>query len=166
VPLAALGFGDKPGRANVLLTSSLNPFATVGDMADAVEAWTTGRKRKGAAFTGLGISPFLTVPIEQMTGTSLLTGAPKDESGGVAGGTLKQILESLPYAKTLDALTGERSKTSPSGKDYLYAHDIRGPATWLTGFTIRDLSLEAAAAIAAKEHKTPVPRRRRSRRRR
>lgn len=165
VPLTALGIGDKPGRANVLLTSSLNPFATVGDMADGVNAWVTGRGQRGSSLIGLGVSPFLTGPIESATQVSLLTGAPSPRSGGIAGDTLARIIAGLPYVKTAQSVVGEKTKITPSGNEYLYARDAVAPASWLTGFTVKDMSLATAAAIAAKERGETVTRRRHRRKR-
>jgi hypothetical protein len=147
IPLSLLGFGDSPGRANIMLTASLNPFATVGEMAMQADAILTGRKsRPGEAF--LGVNPFLTGSIEAATGTSLLTGQRKQNGGGILGEVLSNMAEQLPYSRLADALTTADSTTSPSGYEYLYKKDDLSQLGSIFGVPIRNVSRETAAKLA------------------
>lgn len=153
IPLAALGFGDKTGRANVMLTASLNPFATVGDLAASVEAWTSGqRARRGEAVNQF--NPFITSSFESIFQTSLLTGSPSPREGGILTDVLSRSVLTLPQPKLVKALTSKDQTQTPKGNDYLYARDDRSQWSSLLGVPLRNVSQETAAKLAALESKT------------
>lgn len=151
IPLAALGLGDKVGRANLLLTSSLNPYATVGEMAEGLEAFLTTSHRRGAVLTGAGVNPFITGAIESATEKSLLTGLASPRTGGVGGDLLSRMLLALPHIKAADALASSGQTATAKGNPFLFARDKRSPLTWLTGLTVRDVNRSVAEALAARE---------------
>lgn len=165
IPLSVLGFeDDERNRKDILLTASLNPFASIGEIATLVEAFTTGSARPGAA--AMGLNPFATAAIEYMSGRSLLSGAQKEQFGGLIPSVLKATAEGLPQVRITEALLTEDTTESDAGNDLLFARDDRGPLTSLFGVPIRSLSQEAAERIASLEGGgTATPPRRRRRRR-
>lgn len=165
IPLAALGFGDRTGRKNIMLTASLNPFATVGELAESVDAFVTGSGRRGAAVAQL--NPFLVGGFESTFEVNALTGNPSPREGGIAGDVALRTLLNLPQVKLADALTAPDTQTTPAGNDYLYARDNRSPLSSFLGIPIRDVSSETASALAQKadDEETSSGRRRRRRRR-
>lgn len=142
LPLAALGLGDKPGRANIILTSSLNPFATVGELSESVNAFATGRGRRGAVFSQF--NPFLTGALESATQTSLLTGKPSPREGGIWEDVFGRMIEGLPHVRIADALVSPDTETSPAGNDYMFKRDDLSPISSALGIGIRNLSLDSA----------------------
>ncbi len=152
IPLAALGGGSAPGRANVLLTSSLNPYATVGELAEVVKAFAAGDVRRGAAFSQL--NPFITGAVESVTEQSLLTGAPSPRTGGVAADVANRTLLSLPYVKLLDDLTSPSTTKTAKGNARLFAKSDTATITSLLGVPIRNVGLATASAQAALEDDT------------
>ncbi|MCZ2109508.1 MAG: hypothetical protein LC118_08065 [Dehalococcoidia bacterium] len=146
IPLAALGFGQDVGRANVLLTASLNPYATVGDLAETVNAWTTGRGRRTAALSQF--NPYLTEAAASIFQVNTLTGAPQPRSGSILGGIAKGTWDQLPYTKLVKQALGEDTRVTPKGNDYLYAKTKKAQVTSLFGIPIRDVSLERAQQLA------------------
>jgi len=149
IPLALLGIGEPgSGRANMLLTASLNPWATVGEMAESVEALTVGgTARRGAAFSLL--NPFFQAGVESATEKSLLTGALSPREGGLLEDILKRTFKGLPHSRAIEAFTTEDTEKTPKGNDYLYARDDRSQVTSLLGIPIRNVSLARAAALVA-----------------
>jgi hypothetical protein len=159
IPLSAIGLAEEVAsdRADVLLTGSLNPFATVGELAGLAEAFTAGTGPRGLSAALTGANPIITGGVEAVTGRSLLTGAPKPTVGGLPSSVVSSALLGLPFARLAEAAlpaedTGAR----------LYRPDRRGPTTSFLGIPLRDVNLETAAEIAAKEKKTKktTPRRR------
>lgn len=166
IPLSVLGL-DNPekGRQDILLTASLNPFASLGEISSLVEAMTTGTGPRMGSAT-MGLNPFLTSFMEAATGTSLLSGAKKQTFGGVIPSVLKATAEGLPQIRTIEALLSEDTTQSAAGNELLFARDDRGPLTSLFGVPLRSLSEESAVRLAALEGGGQSTRRRRRRRRR
>lgn len=165
IPLAMLGFGDRPGRANIMLTASLNPFATVGEMAMQADALLSGKASKPSDVF-IGVNPFFTGAVEAATGTSLLTGQRKKSTeGGLLGAVLSNMAEGLPQPRLLDALMSEDAEHSPSGYEYLYKKDDRSQISSLLGVPLRNMSRETAEKLGqlakdAEERRTRSDRRR------
>ena len=147
LPLELLGFEGAGGRADVLLTHSLNPFATVGELADMAQAFTVGEGPRGLSAALAGANPILTGGIESVTGRSILTGAPKPTVGGLPASILAGMLEGLPQVKLTQALTTEDTTVTPSGEEFLYGRDDRSPVSSLFGIPLRDVSLQRAHAL-------------------
>lgn len=165
IPLAALGLGDRTGRANVLLTASLNPYATVGELAESLNAFATGEGRRGAAFSQF--NPFVVGAAESAFEKSLLTGEVSPRQGGIATDVLGRVLEQLPEARIFDAATTADTELTPKGNEFLYARDDRSPITSFLGVPLRNVSLERAAALVREQEdeQTTTSRRRRRERR-
>lgn len=139
IPLAALGFGDRPGRLNLLSTASLNPYASVGDLADTVAAWTTGGAgRRGAALSQL--NPFVVGAAESAFQTSALTGVPSPRSGGILEDVIGRTISQFPYVKAASTFSaGDRFKT-PKGNDLLFGQTRVAAISSLLGVPIKDTS--------------------------
>lgn len=153
VPLSALGFGDgsKSGRKDVLLTQSLNPFASVAEISALVEAFTTGTGERGNAAAAMGLNPLLTAAAEATFGRRLLTGGPTDTFGGIIPTVGKQTIEGLPQVRAVRALLEEDTAVNPSGSEKLFTADDRSPLTSLFGVPIRSVGQEAAERLANAE---------------
>lgn len=165
IPLAMLGLGDRPGRANIMLTASLNPFATVGEMAAQMDALIAGKNSKpGDLF--MGVNPFFTGAIEAATGTSLLTGNRKKANpGGILGAVIENMASQLPQARALDAFISPDETHAPSGYEYLYAKDDRTQVSSLLGIPLRNMSRATAEKLAAAAKKADDENSRATRRR-
>ncbi len=139
IPLAALGFGDRPGRMNLLSTASLNPYATVGELADTVAAWGTGTAgRRGAALSQL--NPFVVGAAESAFQTSALTGVPSPRSGGIAQDVIGRTFAQFPYVKAAGVFSsGDQFKT-PKGNDLLFGQTKTTAISSLLGVPIKDTS--------------------------
>jgi hypothetical protein len=116
----------------------------------------------------MGLNPFITGFIESVTGTSLLSGAHKDQSGGILPSVLRATAEGLPQWRMAEALLSPDTTTTSKGNDTLFARDDRGPLTSLFGIPLRNMSQETAEKMAGLEagRESSTGRRRRRRRRR
>jgi hypothetical protein len=148
IPLAALGFGDHTGRMNLLSTASLNPYATVGDLADSVAAWTTGGAgRRGAALSQA--NPFVVGAAESVFQTSALTGVPSPRHGGVIEDVLGRTLSQFPYVRAGKIFSdGDRFQT-PKGNDLLFGQTKTTAISSLLGVPIKDTSRKRSEELTA-----------------
>lgn len=157
----AIPLGKKGDRADVALTSSLNPFAAVADLVSFGEGLTTGGGVRGGAATLSQLNPLLTGGIEAATGRSILTGAEKPGYGGIVPTLAVNTALGFPQARLGQALISPDTDETEAGNPTLYAKDDRSPLTSFLGIPIRNLSLEQAEAMAEREK----PKRRKKRRR-
>lgn len=164
IPLAALGLGDRTGRNSVMLTASLNPFATIGELAESADAFITGSGRRGAAVAQL--NPFLVGGFESVFEQNALTGSPSPREGGVIPDVLRHVIDNLPQLKLANELSLPDADTTPAGNEYLYSRDNRSPLTSFLGIPMRSVSEEAAARLKEKADEESTSSRRRRRRRR
>lgn len=149
VPLSLLGLDDPKGnRRDILLTASLNPFASLSELADLFRGLTVGGGERGLGGAVTGVNPFLTATIEAVSGKSLLTGGKTQTHGGLLSTILVNTARGLPHARIAEALASEDTTVSPAGNELMFARDDRGPITSLFGIPLRDLSLEAAERMA------------------
>lgn len=154
--------GKKGDRGDVLLTHSLNPFATVADLVSAAEGLTTGGGVRGGSAVLSQFNPFITGGIEAATGRSILTGAERPAHGGVIPTLAVNTLLGFPQVRLGQALVTPDSAVTEAGNPRLYARDDRSPFTSLLGVPLRSISLEQAAAMAERE-KPKKKKRRKSR---
>jgi hypothetical protein len=155
--------GKKGDRANVLVTSSLNPFATLGELASAAESLTTGGGiREGSAVLSQ-MNPLITGGIEAATGRSILTGAPKPGYGGLIPTLAVNTARGFPQVRLGEALLSDDSEQTGAGNERLYAADDRSPLTSLLGIPLRNVSLEQAAKMADREKPKKKKKRKKSR---
>lgn len=147
----AIPLGKKGDRADILLTSSLNPFATISDLAKTAEALTTGGGVGGGSPVFSQLNPFITGPIQAATGRSLLTGGPAPSYGGVIPSVAVNTLMGFPQARLGKALITPDTAQTDAGNERLFAADDRSPLTSFLGVPLRNVSLEQAAVIAERE---------------
>lgn len=146
IPLAALGLGDRTGRMNFLYTASLNPYATVGELADTLNAWTAGDVRRGAAVSQF--NPLIVGTFESVFQTSALTGVPSPRTGGILADVVGRTASQFPYVKTAKVIVdGDRFKT-PKGNDFLFAKTKKGALTSIAGLPIKDTSVQRMNELA------------------
>lgn len=144
-------FGVKNGRADVLLTASLNPFASVAELAGAAQAVTTGGgPRPGEAILSQ-VNPIASGAVQFLTGENPMTGAPVKTHGGLVSDVAIQLGESLPGTRLVtESLGGERT-VSDKGNPLLFRHGPIEQITSIFGVPIRSVDLMAAADQARRE---------------
>jgi hypothetical protein len=154
--------GKDGKRADVLLTHSLNPFATIGELADATKAFLVGDSARGGA-TLLGqANPFITGGFEAATGRDILTGAPVESKGGILSSVLYNTGMQVPPAQLAQALVEKTASKGETGKPFLYEHgNAKTTALSLLGVPTRSVSLERAGELHRKEHGITTRRERR-----
>lgn len=162
---ALVPFGDKdPVTGRVLAggTQGMNPYATVGELATAAAAFLPGEDPQGLKTTGEGLgplmNPFLASGIEEVTGTSLLTGQPQyTEQGGLQGffnnlGPIGAVLGS-PVARLPQVTAIENSLFPQEYKDpTLYS---KSPAEYLSallGVPFKWVDPKAAQKLARQQN--------------
>jgi hypothetical protein len=147
IPLAALGLGDRTGRMNFLATSSLNPYQTVGDMADSVDALAvSGGKRRGAAVSQA--NPLIVGGFESVFQTNALTGVPSPRKGGVIEDTIGRTLAQFPYVKAADVFSSGDQFQTPKGNDLMFGRTKTATISSLFGVPIKDTSLTRMHELA------------------
>lgn len=147
VPFDLLGLDSDKGRKNVLLTASLNPWATIGEIAALGQALTIGGGQPRDAL--MGAHPFITGGIEFVTGRSILSGAPKDTDGGLVFSVADNAISGLPMFRIAEALVSEDEDTTAAGNPRLYRRDDKSPISSFLGVPIRSVSPEAASRMKA-----------------
>lgn len=153
LPLEALGMHTHGARTPIVSTQGLNPYATVGDLAKTAAAFTTGGGARQGADAASNLSPLLTGLIEQISGRRIGSGSPVPTHGGVLPGMVVNTAENLGYGKLIESLLGHgQGDTTKSGNPTLYSHSQKELISSLLGIPIKQLSQQAAAAAAAKEH--------------
>ena len=160
LPLQLLGLhAGKGGRVNVMLTSGINPYETLAELASTGEALTTGTGQTGTGLNAaaFGVNPLITGAVQATTGRSLLTGAPVPTHGGVIPTVLSETAADLPIPKLIQALTSKPVDTSPKGNQLLYRHDVVNPASSLLGIPLRSVG-KTASAKYAKAQEAQLPR--------
>lgn len=131
--------GPENGRTPLLDTRSLNPFATAADLAGILGS-------KGSSEIASGLNPFVQSGIEQLTGSSLLTGAPLPKSAvgqnvpsklwKIAEGTAEGVPQ-VTLAKA--AMQGPQSKPNS-----LYQNDWQSLLAQILGAKIKKTNLSIA----------------------
>jgi hypothetical protein len=152
VPLKMLGLGS----GKVLSTRGLNPYASAGDLAKLVQGLTVGGSTQGGADIASGLSPFLTSPIERITGHKIGTDVPVSKSGALIPSTLMDVINSvseIKLGKTLIEGTQRPHPNSRTGKvtPFLNGKGPLSQAEGLLGVPIKDVNLTRAHELANKE---------------
>lgn len=157
---APLGAG-KDGHQIGMNTAGLNPFHALAEMAEGgkalvVDGNATESRSKLAGF----LSPFITSGVEQLTGKSLLTGAPSKAPygghGGFLGGALSRVVAGTPEmrlgAATLNAMDDGPDglgQLTPTGqlkkkKEPTLSKDLKTQLFNFAGFPYKDVNVNAA----------------------
>jgi hypothetical protein len=142
-----IGKPGPDGRTPLLSTHSLNPFATAPELVNLAGALVHGKPGAGGDVLSGALNPIVQGLIEQMTGRSLLSGAPvKGRNAGMLGNLAASIAENTPQASLLEALLGGKAgKTKPGA---LYSRDARTKLENLLGYPIKRTNLATAAKYA------------------
>ena len=152
LPLSMIGLGKNSGdRTSVLMTQSLNPFATIGELAGLGQTITAGHTPQTGEALFSQVNPLLTGAIEYGTGTSLLTGSPKPRHGGLVTSIGSNLVQGFPEVRMAQGLLATPTTLTPKGKQKLYAVDHRSGVSSFLGVPVRNVSKSAANAMAAKE---------------
>jgi hypothetical protein len=154
--LVVLPGHGKDGRANVLSTQGLNPYASLPDVADTAGA-LVGVGSQGAGETlASQLNPFITGLIESTTGQSLLSGAKlPHRSGGIVGQTVADVAENLPHVKLIETLLSGEAQPKPNARtgkvtNFLYRKNARAQIAALLGVPVKELDTARAAEMARK----------------
>lgn len=150
LPLELLGLaGGDAEAAKVITTTSLNPFATVGDLAIMAQALTVGDTPRPAAEVLGQMNPFLSGTVEALTGESLLTGAPKETYGGAIPTIGVNTFLGFPQVRLGKELISPDTENTPKGNPYLYKKDDLSALSSFLGIPIRTVNKERANTLAA-----------------
>jgi hypothetical protein len=139
----------KDGRANVLSTQGLNPYASLPDVADTAGA-LVGVGKQGAGETLAGqLNPFITGLIESDHGAVAPLGreAPASRRRHRRQ-TAANVVEGLPHVKLLETLVNGEAQPKPNkrtGKvtNFLYRKDARAQIAALLGVPVKELDTRA-----------------------
>jgi len=154
LPMSMLGLDTQKrgsGRADVLGTSSINPFTTAGDVAQLLQQLTVGGTKEPGSALFSQVNPLAEGLIAAGTGTDPMTGAKVPTHGGAITTMGANIGANLPEFRLINALTSPTTTVTPKGKAKMFAQDRRTPVTSLFGFPVRNVDLAATEAAAKKE---------------
>jgi hypothetical protein len=146
----------KDGRANVLSTAGLNPYASLPDVTDAAGAIVGAGSQGAGEVLASQLNPFITGLIESTTGQSLLSGAKlPHRGGGILGATAADVAENLPHVKLLQTLINGESQPKANARtgkitNFLYRKDARAQIAALLGVPVKELDTQRAADMADK----------------
>lgn len=153
IPLSMLGMKTgKDGRTPILSTSSLNPLATIPDLADFGRSIVGNPKgvKPGEAI-GSQLNPILAGAIQHLSGTSLSTGAPiPSHKGGLVGDIAMSTLEGLPQGSLIKSLINGNPQPKPNkqtGKTtpFLFAKDKKQYLGSILGVPVKELDKTASS---------------------
>jgi hypothetical protein len=153
LPLEMLGIHGSGGRVPVMTTQGLNPYASIGDIAQTIAAFTTGEGNQQGEAAASDLSPLLTGLAEQITGNRIGSEAPVDRHGGVIPSVVANTANQLGYAQLIQRLLNGGSSVTSKGTPTLYKHSADESLTSLFGIPLRHLSKTTAAGLAAKQGK-------------
>lgn len=164
LPLSMLGIkgADTKGRKGLLMTTGLNPYHTVGDLAQALTAAVTRHDATSGADAANNLSPLITGIIEQISGHKIGTEAPAAAHGGVLPSVLANMAVGTTYGSLIQRVLGggkytpklgTRSSSHPFGnpQDTLYDHSTPSIVSSLVGLPIREASMARAKQMADQE---------------
>jgi hypothetical protein len=126
----AIGLGQHGGHTRILDMHSWNPFNTLTDMGEMAKA---PFGKPGGASDAFPISPFIQDAIEQLSGHSLLTGAP------VHGNFVTRIPNMVPRVGLAESLLGKQPNVKAVNQSSAYLRLLK-----YLGYPVEDLNLAAA----------------------
>jgi hypothetical protein len=137
--------GPLEGRTALWDTKSLNPFATGADLLKLFGSGHVSDEIAGS------LNPIVRASIEQLTGTSLLTGAPmrKSQRGKNLPGMALKVGESafsVPQLALAEALLGG----TPNRPGSLYRSDWQSQLAAILGARIKKTNISTAQGEAAR----------------
>lgn len=158
IPLSMLGIGSNQGdRTGAILTSSLNPFATLGELAGVGQSIAVGHNKNAGSDIFGQVNPLLTGAAGAVTGTNLLTGAPQTSQGGIPTSVFADLFSNFPEYKIAKGVIQPPVTTTKSGKPKMFATNATSGISSFLGVPVRDISKSATAAAARKEQGLKKP---------
>lgn len=141
------GFDKIPGRKTILSTTGMNPYATVGELAQTGASAVGLSDRRMGETVGSQLNPLLVGAIESISGTKLISGAPSDTGAvGLLSGIYGQTAESVPQARLLKTIL--EGRPSPAGdKPLLFRGDTSQQLLALLGYPVKRYSPKTAEEI-------------------
>lgn len=144
--------GPLDGRTPMLVAPSLNPFSTDADIAQLGTGLVSGQAGVNGNALASDFNPIIQALIEQITGRSLLTGAPLPKNGpasGIFGNTIASLAGGLPQVTIAkDALHAPATKPTA-----LYRKDLETALAQLMGVPVKKVNLGTAHLYASEEGK-------------
>lgn len=162
LPLSLLGLGDGGGRSNIVTTTSLNPFSTVGDVAQLAQALTVGHTVNPGNALLSQVNPFVTGAMSWAAGKNIETGAPQPSHGGVITSDIASLAQNFPEYKTVEGLMNPAQTTTAKGNPKVLTSDQLSAISSFLGVPIRRMSKSAAQAAAVAEQTGKYPRKKKS----
>lgn len=156
LPLEMFGLKGHNGRTPLLMTTGMNPYSTVGELADFARGLTTGGPANPGESVASQINPLLTAAIEQISGHKLGTQAPPPQHGGVIPSVLVNAAEGTSYGQLIQRLAQQASGNVPQPKHpnqpFLYERTPEETMLGLLGFPRKNVSLTRAQQMADQEN--------------
>lgn len=151
LPLEMLGIKGHGDRVPIMTTQGLNPYASIGDIAQTLAAFTTGEGSNQGEDAASNLSPLITGLVEQISGHRIGSDAAAQTHGGVIPGVVANTVSQLGYAQLIQRLLGGGSDVTSKGTPTLYQHSPDESLTSLIGIPLRHLSKTTAAGLASKQ---------------
>lgn len=163
LPLSMLGIhADSKGRKGLLMTTGLNPYHTVADLAQALTAAVTRHDATSGADAASNLSPLITGIVEQLSGHKIGTQAPAQSHGGVIPSVLANTALGTTYGGLIQKALGggkftpkpgTRTSSHPFGNPQptLYDHSTDSAVSSLFGLPIREANLTRAKQMSDQE---------------
>jgi hypothetical protein len=163
LPLSMLGLkhADTAGRKGLLMTTGLNPYHTIGDIAQALTAAVTRHDTTSGADAANNLSPLITGLVEQISGHKIGTQAPAPAHGGILPSVLANAALGTTYGGLIQKALGGGKFTPKPGTSgaTLYDHSTGSTISSLFGLPIREANMARAKQMAAQETGTKKGRR-------
>jgi hypothetical protein len=156
IPLSLFGLDfDHPSRIAVLSTTGANPYATVADLFEAGSgAIGSGELRLGDSIGG-NLNPLIGGLLEQLSGTDLTTGVPKNKRGLPLLEPYAETFENLTHYKLLQSLLNPQKpkKNKQTGKrtPFLFEKDPTEYALSLLGVPVKQMHKKRGKEMAARD---------------
>jgi len=162
----AMVLGEDGGKARILQTQGMNPYASFPDVVESATQLVGGNPKRAASTLGSQIGPIPASAIEYLTGQDLLSGARiKPRPGGLAGNTAGNIAFDTPIGRLIDtAVKGspkpKRNAQTGVTTPFLFQKDARAQLLAFVGAPVKELNLSRAHEMARKERGEKKGRRR------
>lgn len=157
LPLSLFGMHKHGDRTPVLGTQGINPYSTIGELADTATALTVRHDSRSGSEAASQLSPILTGLIEQISGHKIGSNAPAESHGGIVPSVLADTALGTSYGTLAQRLVNGTPKpkvdSHGKSKDFLYEKNAHETVAGLLGLPIKNVSLSRAAEMAARDIK-------------
>lgn len=151
IPLQLFGIHGAGDRTKILTTTSLNPFSTVGDVAQMAQALTAGHNVNAGNALFSQVNPFITGAISYGAGKNIETGAPEQTHAGLLTSILANMGMNFPEYKLVQGMIEPAQTTTAKGRPKVLTNDETSALTSFLGVPIRKMSKSAAQTAALYE---------------